>query len=202
MAAPLRMSAPALTVRKQRLSGVTIGAGLWATSALLVVAAIVGAWTSLRADNGGLSGFRPEGIDKFNYMSGMVLAAASMVSLTAEWFVWAVKKDERRQAAQSLGLAIGLLGAMAMGIVELARRLGVEGGSDDTIYSILMYCFLAAAVVTVVAGVAAAIVGLFRTAGRQIGPLEPQLARATAIVLHVPAIVWMIVWACVYAASR
>lgn len=202
MVAPLAVAPPVATARRQRLSAAVIATGLWAISALLAVTALVGAWTSLRSAGGGLSGFRPPSVDKFNYMSSMVLIAAAMVSLTAEWYVWAVRRDERRQAAQAGGLALGLLGAMMLGITEIARRLGVDGGADDSAYSLLLHCFLAATGVTIVAAAGAAIVGLVRTGARQIGPTEPHIGRAVAIVLHVPAITWMIVWSCVYAASR
>ena len=198
MAAPLALPPAAQVLERTRSrNAVVIGASLYALAALAFMTALIGAYTTFRA---GVSPWPPEGVKKENYFGSLLLAAASMLMITAEWLVWSVHKGYRRQTAQAAGLAALLLLSMLNGVAFTVDEAGFGAGSHA--YGPLFYAFMVTAVLTQVAGLAALAAGLARVGGRQISPAEPQLARAVSIALHTAALTWVMVWSALYAASR
>ena len=198
MTAPLALPPAAEVLERTRSrNAVVIGAALYGLAALAGMTALIGAYTAFRAS---VSPWPPEGVRKENYFGSLLLAASGMLMITAEWLVWAVVRDYRRQAAQAAGLAVLLLLAMLNGLVFTVGEAGFGAGTHA--YGTIFYAFMVAAALTQVAGLAAVIVGGARIAVRQISPAEPQLARAVSIVLHVAALTWVMVWGALYAASR
>ena len=198
MTAPLALPPAAQVLERTRpRNAVVIGALLYALAALAFTATLIGAYTTFRA---GVSPWPPEGVKKENYFGSLLLAAAGMLMITAEWLVWAVVRDFRRQAAQAAGLAALLLLAMLNGLLFTIDE--ADFGAATHPYGTIFYAFMVAAALTQVAGLLALIVGMVRLGGRQVSPSEPQLARAVSIVLHVAALTWVMVWGALYAASR
>ena len=198
MAAPLALPPAAEVLERTRSrNAVVIGAALYALAALAFMTALIGAYTTFRA---GVSPWPPEGVKKENYFGTLLLGAAAMLMIAAEWFVWAVQRNVRRQAAQASGLAALLLAAMLNGLFFIVDIAGFGAGTHN--YGPIFYAFMVAAALTQVAALAALVAGLARIGGRQISPSEPQLARAVSIVLHTAALTWVMVWGALYAASR
>jgi len=198
VAAPLALPPAAHALERTRArNAVVLGAALYGLAALVLTAALIGAYTTFRAS---VSPWPPEGVSKENYFGSLLLGASGMLMITSEWFVWSVHHGFRRQTAQAAGLAALLLVAMLNGV---AFTLDIAGfGAADHPYGTIFYAFLVVAVLTQVAGLIALGAGLARVAGRQISTSEPQLARAVSIVLHVAALTWVMVWGALYAASR
>ena len=198
VAAPLALPPAAAVLERTRTrNGVVVGAALYGLAALVFTATLIGAYTAFRA---GVSPWPPEGVKKENYFGSLLLGAAGMLLLTAEWLVWSVHKGFRRQTAQAGGLAALLLISMLNGLAFIVDIAGFGAGSHA--YGPIFYAFMVTAAVTQVAGLAALAAGLARIGGRQISASEPQLARAVSIVLHVAALTWVMVWSALYAASR
>ena len=198
VAAPLALPPAAQVLERTRSrNAVVVGAGLYALAALVLMAALIGAYTAFRD---GVSTWPPEGVKKENYFGSLLVAAAAMLMITAEWLVWAVLKGYRRQAAQASGLAALLLLSMLNGVAFTVDEAGF--GASTHAYGVLFYAFMVLAALTQVAALAALGAGLARVAGRQISVSEPQLARAVSVVLHVAALTWVMVWSALYAASR
>jgi heme/copper-type cytochrome/quinol oxidase subunit 3 len=198
VAAPLALPPAAQVLERTRSrNAVVIGAALYALAALAFMTALIGAYTTFRA---GVSPWPPEGVKKENYFGSLLLGAAAMLMIAAEWFVWAVQRNVRRQAAQAAGLSALLLAAMLNGLLFIVDTAGFGAGTHN--YGPIFYAFMVAAALTQVAALAALVAGMARIGGRQISPSEPQLARAVSIVLHVAALTWVMVWGALYAASR
>jgi len=198
MVAPLALPPAAQVLEHTRSrNSVVVGTALYGLAALAVTAALIGAYTALRS---GVSPWPPEGVKKENYFGTLLLGASGMLMVTAEWLVWSVIHGVRRQAAQASALAAMLLLAMLNGVVYTVDEAGFGAATHS--YGTLFYAFMVVAGLTQLAALAAVVAGLVRTAGRQISPSEPQLARAVSIVLHVAALTWVMTWGALYAASR
>jgi len=198
VAAPLALPPAAQVLERTRSrNAAVVATALYGLAALALTAALIGAYTAFRS---GVSPWPPAGVKKENYFGTLLLAASGMLMLTAEWMVWAVIHDIRRQTAQASGLAAFLLLAMLNGVLFTIDE--ADFGAATHAYGAIFYAFMVVAVLTQLAALAAVVVGLARTAGRQISPTEPQLARVVAIVLQVAALTWVMVWGALYAGSR
>jgi len=198
VAAPLALPPAAQVLERTRpRNAVVVGAALYGLAVLIFMAALIGAYTAFRS---GMKPWPPEGVKKENYFGTLLLGASGMLMLTAEWLVWSVRQEFRRQTVQAAALSAGLLLAMLNAVAFIVDEAGFGAGS--TPYGTLFFAFLVAAGVTQVAALAALAGGLARIGGRQISPSEPQLARAMSIALHVAALTWVMVWGALYAASR
>ena len=197
MAAPVALppAARLLEGTRQR-SSLLVGAVLYGLAALVAVAALIGAYLALRAGQG----FPPEGAKKQNYFGSINLAAAFMILLTAEWFVWAVSRDERRQAGQAIGLAVLLEAAMLNATITAIARAGY--GPATHAFGTLWYAFFLLSAITNIVAIGALLLHGAKLVGRQVSALEWQLSRAVSIVVHVSAITWLMTWCTLYAASR
>jgi len=198
VAAPLSLPPSALVLERTRSrNAVVVGAALYGLAALMVTAALVGAYTAFRS---GVSPWPPEGVKKENYFGTLLVVASGMLMVTAEWMVWSVGHGIRRQTAQAGALAAMLLLAMLNGVLFTVDEAGY--GAATSAYGTIFYAFMLVGALTQLAALAAVVAGLVRSAGRQISPAEPQMARAVSIVLHVAALTWVMVWGALYAASR
>jgi len=183
--------------RTRSRNAVVVGAALYGVAVLMFIGALIGAYTAFRS---GIRPWPPKGVKKENYFGTLLLGAAMMVMIAAEWLVWSVRHGFRRQTVQAAGLAAGLLVAMLNGVAFTVKEAGYGAGSSA--YATLFYAFMVTAALTQVAALAALGVTLARVGGRQVSPAEPQLARAVSIALHVAAFTWVMVWGALYAASR
>lgn len=198
VAAPLALPPAAQVLERTRSrNAAVVGTALFALATLVVMAALIGAYTAFRS---GVSPWPPQGVRKENYFGTLLVAAAGMLMIAAEWMVWAVVHGIRRQLAQASGVAIFLLLAMLNGLLFTIDEAGFGAATHP--YGTLFYAFMVVAALTQLAALAAVVVSLARSAGRQISPAEPQLARAVSIVLHVAALTWVMVWGALYAGSR
>jgi len=198
VAAPLALPPAAQVLERTRSrNAVVVGAALYGLAVLTFTAALIGAYTAFRS---GVRPWPPEGVKKENYFGTLLLGAAMMLMITAEWVVWSVRQGFRRQTVQAAGVAAILLFAMLNGVAFTVAEAGYGAGTSA--YGTLFYAFMVTAGLTQVAALAALGVGLARVGGRQISPSEPQLARAVSIALHVAALTWVMVWGALYAASR
>ncbi len=198
VAVPLALPPASQVLERTRSrNALVVGAGLYGLAALAVMAALIGAYTAFRS---GVAEWPPEGVKKENYFGSLLLGASVMVMIAAEWLVWSVQRDFRRQTAQAAGLSALLLLAMLNGVVFTVDEAGFGASSHS--YGVLFYAFMVVAGLTQIAALAAVIAAAARVSGRQVTPAEPQLARAVSIVLHVAALTWVMVWSALYAASR
>lgn len=198
MAAPLALPPAAQVLeRTQARNAVVVGTALYGLAALTMMSALIGIYITFRS---GVADWPPEGVKKENYFGSLLVAAAAMLMITAEWLVWSVQKGIRRQSAQAAGLAALFLVAMLNGVAFTVDEAGF--GASAHAYGTIFYAFMVLAALTQVAGLVALLVGVARMGGRQVSPSEPQLARAVSIVLHVAALAWVMVWGALYAASR
>ncbi len=198
VAAPLALPPAAQVLERTRSrNAVVVATALYGLAALVLTAALIGTYTAFRS---GVSPWPPAGVRKENYFGTLLLAAAAMLMVTAEWIVWSVVHAVRRQTAQAAGLAAFLLLAMLNGLLFTVDEAGFGAATHP--YGTIFYAFMLVAALTQLAGLAALVVALARTAGRQISPTEPQLARALSIVLHIAALTWVMVWGALYAGSR
>jgi len=183
--------------RTRQRNALIVGTALYGLAALMVVVGLIGAYLTVRA---GQVAWPPEGVKKQNYLGSMNVVAALLLLITAEWIVWAVRSDERRQAAQATGLALLLEASMLNATITAIDRAGFGAGSHA--YGTLFYSFFVVSVAAILAGLGAVVLMGAKLIGRQVSAAESQLARAVSIVVHVSAITWLMTWCTLYAASR
>lgn len=183
--------------RTRHRNALVVGAALYGAAALVMVAALIGAYLTFRT---GLADFRPVAAKKQNYLGSVNVAASLMLLMTAEWIVWAVRTDERRQAAQATGLALLFEVAMLNATITAIARAGYGPGTHS--YGTLFYAFFLLSAATDIVAIAALVLHGAKLAGRQVSAGELQLSRAVSIAVHVSAITWLMTWCALYAASR
>ncbi len=196
-AAPIAALPPAYRDRARSANPLVVAAGLWATTAIVAFGALVGAFTQVRS---GHAAFFPADYAKKNYMPTMLFTAALFLLPVAEWLVWAIKRGERRQATQAIGLAVFLLAAMLNGLLYSTRL--AEFGAGSSSFAVFFYAFYTLAGVAMVVALASLAVFGARLGTRQVSAFEPLQARATAIAVHVAAAGWITTWGALYAASK
>jgi cytochrome c oxidase subunit 3 len=183
--------------RTRQRNAIVVGAALYGLAALMIVAALIGAYLTFRA---GVADWPPEGVKKQNYLGSVNVVAALLLLLIAEWIVWAVRSDERRQAAQATALAVLFELAMLNATITAMDRAGFGAGSHA--YGTLFYAFFSVAALADLIGIAALVLHAAKLLGRQVSSAELQLTRAVSIAVHVSAITWLMTWCALYAASR
>lgn len=191
-AAPTMLGLPAGDVDRpsHALSVATLMAGV---AELSLVGALVAAYLNVR---GLLSPWPPEGVDLDNYLGTMLFITVWLSVITAEWAVFALKRGNRKQALNAIGITIGL----GVAFVNLLWYTGTQfhfGPADHT-YAVIAYAMLIAVGVIAVVGMAFLLVALARISGGQVTPRNPSVLRAAAWHWHVVVVAWSLAFLALY----
>jgi heme/copper-type cytochrome/quinol oxidase subunit 3 len=160
----------------------------------MLIGGLGAAYLSLRNANSGE--FVPEEMTFNNYTGSVLAATVALGSMGAEWAMTAVRNRQRRYAVMGWALAIAMGVAALNGVWFLGRDLQL--GLADSPYATIVYAMFAAAGVAIAFGVAAAVLGLARTAGGHVSAERPELGRASAWAVHFATFAWVITYATVY----
>ena len=91
--------------RDRPVHSLTVATLMAGIAELSLVGALVAAYLNVR---GLLSPWPPKGVDLDNYLGTMLFITVLLSVVTAEWAVFALKRDNRRQAMNATGITIGL----------------------------------------------------------------------------------------------
>lgn len=193
MTAPLALP-PAGRTRPRNLVNVSLL--MIVTGGFVLFAALIGAYVQLSEV---ATRWPPAGVSLDEYVGNMLAITAVMSAITVEWAWYSVKRDDQAQATWGLSVT-ALLGASFLVLLwDSARRIGFGPGSSKIgAFAIMYYALMAASGVIAVIGLAALLLVLGRTVGRQMTPTHNEMLRAVAWYWDFVVICWLAVWATVW----
>jgi cytochrome c oxidase subunit 3 len=193
MTAPLALP-PAGRTRPRNL--VNISLLMVVTGGLVLFAALIGSYVQLSEVT---THWPPAGVNLDEYVGNMLAITAVMSAITVEWAWYSVKRDDQAQATWGLSVT-ALLGASFLVLLwDSARRIGFGPGSGKIgAFAIMYYALMVASGGLALLGLAALLLVLARTLGRQMTPTHNQMLRAVAWYWDFVVICWLAVWATVW----
>jgi heme/copper-type cytochrome/quinol oxidase subunit 3 len=193
MTAPLALP-PAGRTRPRNL--VNISLLMVVTGGLVLFAALIGAYVQLSEVT---TAWPPGSVNLDEYVGNMLAITAVMSAITVEWAWYSVKRDDQAQATWGLSVT-ALLGASFLVLLwDSARRIGFGPGSAKVgAFAIMYYALMVASGGLALLGLAALLLALARTVGRQMTPTHNEMLRAVAWYWDFVVICWLAVWATVW----
>jgi heme/copper-type cytochrome/quinol oxidase subunit 3 len=193
MTAPLALP-PAGRTRPRNL--VNISLLMVVTGGLVLFAALIGSYVQLSEAT---ARWPPAGVNLDEYVGNMLAITAVMSAITVEWAWYSVKRDDQAQATWGLSVT-ALLGASFLVLLwDSARRIGFGPGSGKVgAFATVYYALMVASGGLALLGLAALLLALARTVGRQMTPAHNEMLRAVAWYWDFVVICWLAVWATVW----
>jgi heme/copper-type cytochrome/quinol oxidase subunit 3 len=181
MATPDTQSA-AVTIRRQSGNSAVLGAIFIAAAGVMFMAALCGAYISVRNFIGGQGGFVPAEMKFDNYAGLMTMMSALGASASAEWALVSARLKQRRWTLGGYGFAM----VLGLGAANATWFIGSRSGlvANETPYAILFYAIVATTLAMVMLGVLASLMGLIRSMGGHILGDDTLLGRASNIIVH------------------
>ena len=162
-------------------------------SAVIVVGSLFGAWLSIRS---GTQPWPPSATHLQNYFGTTLSLTAVIGTLAGWWALYAVRRDERRQAVMALAWAVFMQGAMINLITYTVRSSGLSARTNT--YGVLYYALNVAVAAVFATGMGVAGVALARTMGGQVTSRQPAVAWAAAWYGTFVSAAWFVMYAIVY----
>jgi cytochrome c oxidase subunit 3 len=190
MTAPLALP-PAGRTRPRNL--INISLLLIVIGGLVLFAALIGAYVQLSelAKN-----WPPPGVNLDEYVGNMLAITAVMSAITVEWAWHSVKRDDQAQATWGLSVTALFGAAFLVLLWDSARRIGFGPGSAKVgSFAVAYYALIVASGSVAVLGLAALLMVLARTVGRQMTPTHNEMLRAVAWYWDFVVVSWLAVWA-------
>jgi cytochrome c oxidase subunit 3 len=180
MAAPLALPPPPAPARPRVLLGAT---ALAVASAAMLLFGLIATYLQLRAEAGGTTAdWVPEGASLPLVPGNMALITLVMSSITIQWAVQAVNRDDRRHTYLALAITIVFGIAFLNSMAFLFANLGV--GVGDSAYGVVTYSLLGTMTAIAIAVVVFAALMWFRALGGQFTPRHHEGIVAAAIAWH------------------
>ena len=192
MTAPTMLALPAGD-RDRPAHSLTVAALLAGVGELAVVGALVAAYLNVR---GLLDRWPPRGVELDNYLGTTLFLTVMISVLTVEWAVFALRRDNRRQAMSSIAITVGLGVAFVNLLWYTATQF--HFGPADSSYAVLAYALVIAVGIVAVIGIAFLLVAFARVAGGQVTPGNPSVLRAAAWHWHVVVAAWLLAFLALY----
>jgi len=168
---------------------IATGVALTCAGATMLFGALLAAYVELRSHT---NEWVPEDVELDNYLGNMLVITMLLGSLTVAWSVSAVKRGEGRQAAAALTITAGFGLAFINLLSYTAARVHIS--PEDHAYGAIVGALAIALGIVVIAAIGLALLTMFRVRGSQVGPDNPDQARATAWLWHFATVASIIVW--------
>lgn len=186
--------APILPRRRQLL----VGTALATASATVLVLTLLGHYVAARnavvVPDGDSAWF--DGITVPLTQPTMGLATLLMSSVTLQWAVWSISRDDRPNTYLALGVT-GLLGlAFVNQMVFLFSDMGLVMGTNPE--APVFYAVSAAHLAMVIGGLIFGLISALRAFGGQFGSSRPDGISAVALHWHVTVLLFGVLWYAVY----
>lgn len=169
-----------------------VGVLVYGIAVAMVEAALVGAYLSVRSS----PGFRPDSYHEDNYLGTMMSLTLLLSAVTAEWFVWAVRHREKRQATYAAGLT-ALFGLAFLNAHTYMLRSS-EVGAGSSSFGVVFWAFMLYNGLLVGLAMCALFVGVLRAQGLQSTAEEPETVRAAMWVWQLAVAAWVVTWSYVF----
>lgn len=165
------------------------GVALTCAGATMLFGALLAAYVELRSHT---NEWVPDGVELDNYLGNMLVITLLLASTTAAWSVSAVKRGEGRQAAAALAITAGLGLAFINLLSYTAARVHVS--PEDHAYGAVVGALAIALGLVVILAIGLAVLTMLRVRGAQVGPDNPDQARATAWLWHFATVASIVCW--------
>lgn len=162
-------------------------------AALVVMGTLVGAYLAIRA---GTPVFPPKGVVLQDYFANMLAGTALIGAFSSWWALYAVRRDEPRQATLGLGLTVFMEAALINLMTYVIRSSALSPRTDA--YGVLYYAFNIAVIAIAGTGIAVALVALFRVLGGQVTARRPDVAWAAAWYATVVTLAFLVMYFFIY----
>jgi heme/copper-type cytochrome/quinol oxidase subunit 3 len=174
---------------------VVVGTALVSAGVLALFAGMVGVYLHLRAE-AGRGTWIPEDAFFPLQQPNVMLLALLMSSVTMQWAVYAIKKDDRPQAY----LALGITELFGFAVLNMAAylysimNLDIETGS----MAVMTYTITGAHLVALIAAMVFTALMAFRALGGQFTSRQHDGVSAAALFWHVQVVVFAVIWLAIY----
>jgi heme/copper-type cytochrome/quinol oxidase subunit 3 len=154
---------------------------------------LTAAYLALRS---GTQAWPPKGVTLHDYFGNMLAITVLMAAAFGWWVLYAVRRDEPRQAKIGLALAIFLQGAY----VNLAVYVLAQGkfGPGTSPYGLISFALYGASIVLAGTGILVAITTLARLLGGQVTSRSPAMGWAAAWYTSLVAAGGLVTYALIY----
>jgi heme/copper-type cytochrome/quinol oxidase subunit 3 len=160
---------------------------------LVVMGTLVGAYLAIRA---GTKVFPPNGVVLQDYYSNILGGTALIAGFGGWWALYAVRRDERRQAVVALAMTAFMDAALINLMTYVIRSSALSPRTDA--YGVLYYAFNIAVIAITATGMVVALVAMFRVLGGQVTAREPGVGWAAAWYGTVVTLSFLIMYFFIY----
>jgi heme/copper-type cytochrome/quinol oxidase subunit 3 len=162
----------------------------------MLFAGMLAVWIALRDAAGGTTpAWLPKGLEIPGVAANMMLIIMFGASVMAQWAVYAMARDNRRDAVVAVALVVifGIAVFNAQAYIYQQIDLGV-----DTRYGALFFSVTGAFLFALVAGMVMAVVVVFRSLGGRYSSKRHEGISSLALYWHSLTVVFAAVWFVVY----
>jgi heme/copper-type cytochrome/quinol oxidase subunit 3 len=189
MTAPLALPPAPAPARPRVLFTAT---ALGVAAAAMLMAGLIGIYLEQRAAAGGTTAdWLPEGASLPLLPANMALITMLMSSITVQWAVYAMGRNDRRHVYLALGLTtlFGVSFINSMGF--LFSQLGT--GIGDSVFGTMAYAVLGTMTAYVIAAIVFVVLMGFRALGGQFSPRDREGLASAALAWHFVVLCWFVV---------
>ena len=162
----------------------------------MMFAGMLAVWIALRDAAGGTSAaWLPKGLELPGVASNMMLIIMVGASVMAQWAVYAMARDNRRDAAVAVALVVIFGIAVFNAQAYIYQQIGV---GVNTRYGALFFSVTGAFLVALVAGMIMAVIVVFRSLGGRYTSKRHEGVSALALYWHFLTAAFSAVWFVVY----
>jgi len=158
---------------------------------------MLAAWLNLRDAAGGTTAaWVPKGVDISMQAPNMMLIIMLGASLMAQWAVYAMARDNRRDTAVAVALLVVFGVAVLNAQAFIYQQLGL--GIGDSKYANLFYAVTGTFLAALISGIVLAAVVVFRSLGGRYSSKRHEGISSLALYWHFLTVAFLAVWFVVY----
>jgi heme/copper-type cytochrome/quinol oxidase subunit 3 len=193
---PTGAPAPGPPGRPRRGTG-TIGTLLFVTADVMVLAAVVATYLTIKA---GSAAWPPKGVHVGTYIPTMITITVVMSAFSIQWGVFAARRNDGRNAVMALVLTVFL--GISIANLEWLAFVRAGFGFKAHTYATLYYVLIGFHLFHLLAAILLALVLAFRTMAGHFSTDRHDPLRAGAVFWQYTNVVWFIVVSVLFLASR
>ena len=174
-----------------------VATALACAAGVMLFAGMLAVWIALRDAAGGTSAaWSPKGIVLPGVASTMMLIIMGGASVMAQWAVYAMADENRRDAA----VAVTLLVVFGIAVFNAQAYIYQQSGvAVNTRYGALFFALTGTFLLALTAGMVMAVIVVFRSLGGRYSSKRHEGVSALALYWHFLTVVFAAVWFVVYA---
>jgi cytochrome c oxidase subunit III len=174
-----------------------VGTAFVCAATAMLFGGMLAVWLTLRDAAGGTTAaWLPKGVSIPGVAANMMIIILAGASVLAQWAVYAMARDNRRDAAAAIALLVIFGIAVFNAQVYVYQQAGISLAA--TKYGALFYSITGAFLVALVAGMVMAVIVVFRSLGGRYNSKRHEGVAALALYWHLLTAVFAAVWFVVY----